>query len=283
MMSSSLADDSKKSTQATASTHVPVASANGDENLQIIGVPVVVTWSDPAEHDGILHHLSHTTHDHLTLSIHRDVRSITAFFQLRANVALKNKRDRTNVLLSIPPESIRTLALVEGDPGLEVATSRLGTSTRCLRFDLREPASLVVPKGDITPKHKASRVVLDSLRVLASSDAFSVYLPSARASNAHLMALCEAVTSGTLRSMDKFLDIASLYGGKGGRTMERESLGATSDLPLSGGPHSILRDQGDSPPSYDELSLESTSNRQFFVQSMSLKFPRSRFLASFVC
>lgn len=266
-MSGGSMDPSIKSTPTTDSTITTVSSSR-DGNLQITNVPVVVTWNNPADHDGLLQYLSHSTHDHVTFSFHSDVDARTAFFQLRANVALKNRRDRTNVLLSVPPENIRALALVEDAGGMEVATSRLATSTRCLRFEMREPPSLIVPQGDITPKQKASRIVLDSLRVLAGQSVFSVHLPSSRAASAHLLALCTQVTSGNLRSTEKFSDIASLYGGKGGRVLEGDALKAASGLPPPNGLSAMPGDQGDSPPSYDESRREANSSRPFSPQSM---------------
>lgn len=170
---------------ARAIDPTPTPAATYVENLQFSSVPVVVTWSNTAQQNNTLHHLSHSTHDHFTQSIHRGADSSTAFFQLRANVALKNRRDRTN-LLSVPPENIHTLALVENDGGTELATSRLGTSARCLRFNMRQPPSLIVSKGDIIPKQKASRTVLDSLRALAGQTAFSVHLPAATTSDGPL-------------------------------------------------------------------------------------------------
>lgn len=231
-----------------------------------MGAPVVVTWISPSDNDGALRYLSHSTHDHLSLSIYRNVVSSTAFFQLRASVAFKTRRDRTNILMSIPPENIQALALIDDGKGIEVATSCLATTTRCLRFHLRAPPSVIVPKGDITPKQKGSRIVLDSLRALASETAFSLHIPSLTISNTQLVALCTAVTSGTLRSTDRFLDIASLYGGKGGRVLEgEEALGQrVSGPPSTIGPSSMPGGQleaRESPPSYDESNVQPNTSR----------------------
>lgn len=261
-------DPPNKPAPGTESTATKVSTSQV-ENLQITNVPVVVTWTNPTDHDGTLQYLSHSTHDHFTFSIHCAVDASTAFFQLRANIALKNRRDRTNVLLSIPPENIRALALVEDDGGAELATSRLVTSTRCLRFEMREPPSLIVPQGDITPKQRSSRIVLDSLRVLAGQTVLSVHLPSSRAAVAQLLALCTEVKSGNLRSTEKFLDVSSLYGGKGGRILESDALKANpGHSPPPTDLSTMPGDQGDSPPSYDELGREGNPSGPFFPQSM---------------
>lgn len=73
---------------------------------------------------------------------------------------------------------------------------------------------------------------------------------------AHFEAFCATVTSGTLRAVDRFADIASLYGGKGGQMLEGEELRPISGPPPSPtGPSSIQGDQGDNPPSYVEANL----------------------------
>lgn len=233
---------------------MPNSAESGLEGLEISNEPVVVTWTNPD-----LHHLSHTTNDNFTISIHSD--SSTAVFQFRASVALENKRERTKVLLTVPPENIHTLALAEDDSGMELASSRLDTITRCLRFNLRQPPSLIAPKGDLTPKSRASRIVLDSLRALATQTTFSLHLSAAKASDAQWSALCAAVTSGSLRSVENFLDIASLYGGKGGQILEGAEL-----VPFSGpspppGPSPQQVYQGDGPPSYDAAAANADPSR----------------------
>lgn len=244
-------------------------SALKDQSLEILNAPAVLTWTNPAEQGGLLRQLGHSTHDHFTLSIHHDVHSNMAYLQFRASVALKNRRDKTNVLLSIPPEHIRTLALIEDNKPTELVTARLGTNTRCLWFDLHKPAYLVVPKGDVIPKQKTSRIVLDSLRALGSQTRFSVHLPSAKMSDARAVALCAAMSSGTLRSMEKAADIASLYGGKGGCILNCEGLGSRLG-PCSppAGPSSVSKEQGDRPPSYDDLPAEHNPSSSFSAQSM---------------
>lgn len=221
-------------------------------DLDISGAPAVVTWCD----QGLTSNtraLSHSAHDRLTLQIHRDTTSNSAFIQLKANVALKARRDRTNVFLAIHPERIQTVAIVDDAEDKELATNQLATTTYCLQFVLARPPTLVVPQGDLTPKHKTSRLVLDSLQALAKQTRCSVHLPSATVAKARLVSLCEALSAGTLRSTPKFTDVASLYGGKGGRIIEHGIQPAASG-PGSAAPATT---EAESPPSYDELSLSS--------------------------
>lgn len=244
-------------TESGESSHADISPSKFDsDGIDISGAPVAVSWHETSS-DDTTRHLSHSTHDHLTLQIHRDTFSNTAFFQLKANVAFKNRRDRTNVLLFIQPERIRALVLVEHDGSKDTATSKLGTMAYSLHFDLDRAPALVVPQGDLTPKHKTSRLVMDSLQALSGKTTFCVELPTSTLSKAKLVSLCESVSAGNLRSTARFMDIASLYGGKGGRLIEHASQFAKA-------PHSapaLIGPDADSPPSYDELDMSGPSQR----------------------
>lgn len=242
-------------TESGESSLADIALSKFDSHgIDVSGAPAVVSWIEK-EGDGnsTLQHLSHSTHDHLTLQLHRDASLNTAFFQLKANVALKSRRDRTNVFFSIQPERIRTVALIEHDESQNAAVNKLGTGTCRLQFALDKSPSLIVPQGDLTPKHKNSRLVLDSLQALLRQTSFSVDLPSSTVSKARLVSLCESVSSGNLRSTPRFTDVASLYGGKGGRVIEHESQAAVA----SGSARRAAGPKEESPPSYDELGMSS--------------------------
>lgn len=250
------------STESGDSSLADIAPSKFDhDGIDIAGIHAVVSWLGDQDDSNTLQHLSHSTHDHLTLHIYRDTSSNTAFFQLRANVALKNRRDRTNVYLSIHPERIRTVTIVENDGSHDFAANKLGTSTYCLQFSLVESPALVVPQGELTPKHKTSRIILDSLQALVKQTDFSVYLPAPTLTKARISALCKSVSSGGVRSPPRFADTASLYGGKGGRVIQHltEAVVASASAPAP-----VL--EVESPPSYDELGM-STSPRPPVSQS----------------
>lgn len=222
-----------------------LAPNNDDGNVHISGAPAVVTWIDEKDNK-TTNYLCHSAHDHVTLYVERDSSSNTAFFQLRANVSLKARRDKTHVFLSIRPESIESVVTVARDDH-QVSTT-LGTSTYGLEFKLASVPVLIVPKGDVTPKQKSSRLVLDLLRTLAKQTCFTVHFATTTLAKDHLVSLCEATSAGALRSTPRFLDVASLYGGKGGHILELESTGIGNTITTSVGA------EFDSPPSYDEPS-----------------------------
>lgn len=230
---------------------IPSKFLHGD--LDVSGAPAVATWVGQDTGRPVEHPVQYSVHG-LSLQLHRNTASNTAFLQLKGNVAIKSRRDRTNVFVSIQPELVKTITVVEDDEGTQLAVDKLATSTHSLRLDLSRPPSLIVPKGDLTPKNKNSGVLLDSLHALAKHTSFSVHLPCSTLAKPRLVSFCEALSSGGARSSPKFLDVASLYGGKGGRIVnydDPEKLVAPAYAPTATKP------QGQSPPSYDELSLSS--------------------------
>lgn len=258
MASPSQVDVSTESGNSPEPERDQAGTGNDDEDVHISGAPAVVTWSD--EHNQQTQQLCHSTHDHVTFHVHRDASSNTAFFQLRVNVALKAKRDKTHILLSIQPERIRSITVVDGHE--HQASAKLGTSTYGLQFKLARPPALIVPKGDLTPKQKNSRLAMDSFRMLVEQTSFDVHLAATTLARDQLLSLCEATSSGRLHSLPKYLDVASLYGGKGGNVIEHApvtAVTAESSIAVAGA-------QAESPPSYDELGLGPSPSRPSFHQ-----------------
>lgn len=218
---------------------VPPASAVGTPSSHIdISTPAVVEW-------GSSDILSEVTFDARRLDATDD-----AFFKLRSAVMLKaTAPTKIPFFVLIHPERIKLLEVIETDaaePGVashgEEAGKRLGTHTVCLRFVLTRPPDLVGPKqSDLTPKNKASGIVLDLLRSLAHHESFAIHFPRNVLSQARLASLCKAATSGVLTTIGRQADLTSLYRGKGGQIItEPEPFGETCT-------------GTNSPPSYDEL------------------------------
>lgn len=217
--------------------------------IHVPKVPAVVSWSDD---QGRLHSLSHdpSGNDHVGLDIHCDAQNDTALFKIIANVAYKGKRNRSNVYLHIHPERIRSLSVINSN---ETAPAKLGTSVYTLEFDLSTPASLVVPKGDWTPKNEVAQSTLASLEALSTQSRFCIAFPSRSLAMDRLVALCEkASSSGCLKTMIDAANITKLYGGAGGKILEHAhpqpivQSGIHQDVDTESPP--AYGDVGDSPP-----------------------------------
>lgn len=218
-MSLSLLISNRSPMSSPSSDNASTASIEPTQFLAIhvSKVPAVVFWSDDQDQ---LHYLSHDQfgNDHVGLDIQCDAQNSTALFKIVANVAYKGKRNRSNVYLHIHPERIRNLSIIGGD---EVAPAKLGTSVHTLNFDLTAPASLVVPKGDWTPKNEVAQSTLASLEALSTRINFRVAFPSRSLAMDRLTALCEkASSSGCLKTMVDAANITKLYGGMGGKVLE---------------------------------------------------------------
>jgi hypothetical protein len=176
-------------------------------------------------------------------------------------MALKGRKDKVSIFLSIHWERVQSLAIAGSDDetGLLAATT-LGTSVVGLQFQLQKPPALVVPNGDCTARQRSTGVVLDSLRSLAKELDFTIYLPAAEASRIGLEALCQAASSGRLRSIDRLYDVASLYGGKGGHVIQHEPRASESarSLPTNEPALPPSSEVDDELPSYEEAGASAS-------------------------
>lgn len=223
MASPSQADvstDSGEVTDPESSTAPP------NDDVRIGGSPACITWIDGDSRQA--KSICHAAHDHLLFHAQHEASSDTAFFQVRASVALKARKDKTNVYLSIYPECIESIELVGHDGGDDTTPTQLGASTYCLKFSLSTPPALIVPTTDLVPRQKSSGLLLDSLRALAEQTTFKLHLPTTTLPKAQLESLCKKASCGALSSMGKLKDVASLYGGKGGRIIQHERLPAVA-------------------------------------------------------
>ncbi|ROV87903.1 hypothetical protein VMCG_10277 [Cytospora schulzeri] len=178
--------------------------------------------------------------DSLKFHIFHDPSANTAFFKLRAPVTFQttatNAKKTTAVWLFLAPERIATLAL-QRDEIDEATRKQLGPNAVCLRFDLKRPATLVLPPDiDLNCKEQSNSETIVALRSLARATnlAISVSLSGRILSHAHLQSLCTAASTGsncaalpstsvTLVSSKHAADTVSLYGGKGGKVIEGDS------------------------------------------------------------
>lgn len=148
----------------------------------------------------------------------------TAFFKLRSSVSTKDALlpESLPLFMFLAPETIQMLSL-----STEHA-QELGPDTVCLRFGLKVPPALVMPKAldstGVVWKNKQSTDVWESLQSLARATSFDVLcrLPRRVMSEARLRSLCETVSSHQVVSTPGYADLAGLYGGKGGKVVRFE-------------------------------------------------------------
>lgn len=218
------------------------ASESSNTNKDLTGykiditTPSILTWENEHVSD-------------LTLDLHFDPPSRTAFFKLRATVTLKSQR--TNIFLFIAPERIKSLALDESPEPRSIPSdvaNKLGSTYACLHFNLDVAADLVGPKFvDFIPKNKTVGHILDQLRSAARVSAFSIYISHKVLPKTQLLSLCRIVSQSDFKSIAGQADLKCLYHGKGGKVI------CGGSVPTPSNEMAFLPQPSDeNPPSYDE-------------------------------
>lgn len=209
----------------------------------------------------------------------------TAIFRLRTelgvrplHIHIQNRNVQTTVYLAIEPE--RIACLVQERPATlpeyvtSAAPARLTGAKNpplvCWRFALNRLGSILVPREqNIDPWGEADARAWDTFRRLAQQYDFAVYFDPAHVqqSASTLSSICEAASSGKLKSSPRHLDLATLYNGRGAVVFDdrsstkdagQEEAGASESSRSPVRPkHAAIPEIDDastaSPPSYDEL------------------------------
>lgn len=195
--------------------------------------PAVVEW----EVDDTTHYLSHPDPRSSNLTFESRFRDDASegFFKLYIPAQLKGVECNTHILIPIHPHSIISIDLETFPTSPAAVQKKMNCSTTCLRFRLHRPIEVVVPIAatePLHPKRKPSGDILDALHSLVRVTALSVYVPDKELPKAKAQAICEAVSQCRLKPLLRQDDMASLYGGSGGK---------------------VVSVSADSPPSYYEL------------------------------
>ncbi|KAH6654683.1 hypothetical protein BKA67DRAFT_658967 [Truncatella angustata] len=231
-------------------------SATGD--IQVKNVPAIVTWQD---NNG-----DNLSLADLDIGILYKAGTSEALVKLQANTRLKKGPSKPCIYLFIKPDQIRTLTCVGDDEfgssseeeQCRHAREKLGTSAHAMRFELQSPATFVVPPEYPYKFFRAgSQTVWRSWKAFAQDTLhFIVHIPMRSLSKARLARFCQ-VASGNedLVSLD---DIASLYGGKGGRIID-PNVDDDADDSNAGHAPVVHGDETDAPPAYEERKTAGSS------------------------
>lgn len=173
-------------------------------------------------------------------------RSSVASFQLHCPVRVKGIESYSYITGLIHIRSIVSLNFDENPDIPDIVRKKLNCKAVCLHFDLCQPLDLIASTAatePIQPRKRLSGQVIDALRSLAKATAFTIYISAREISLPRLTALNEAVAQNLLQPIhtDTSTDLASLYGGKGGKIITLCSQDYTSTS------------RNENPPSYDQL------------------------------
>jgi len=217
-----------------ASTSGSVEGCPNDGAFSLDTVPALVEWAGP---DGQIIRIG----DSLSaspVSLDMNFDSTAKSMSLRLRIVVQIHRDsskQTPLYLHIGPEDIETIVC----PGLN---QEQPTSTHApFEVRLRRPVALIGPPFRLRPSNKARASVINTARALAARCEFSIYVQDGLLSEHQCNAIQTTVYSEY--SSSGRLDIASLYGGLGGKQLMARDSDTTS-----------THDDGtEAPPSYDQV------------------------------
>ncbi|KAI0403174.1 hypothetical protein F4802DRAFT_572554 [Xylaria palmicola] len=230
-----------------------------NDDIRIKSVPAVVTWRDSRGESRSLHDLS--------LSLVYTSSTKKALIQLQAVTKLKKGPAKPCIYLFVKPDQICKLTYIFNENNLDRdeeelhthAREKLDTSTHILRFELKTPATFVVPSEHPFQFFRAgSQAVWTSWMAFArDTQCFFLHFPMKALSKARLLSFCQAASNhGTLSPLSD--NITSLYGGKGGKVVDPRA-DDEYDAVHAGVRIGISSDEIAAPPAYEERATAGPS------------------------
>ncbi|KAI0438692.1 hypothetical protein F4803DRAFT_534251 [Xylaria telfairii] len=267
------------STASDTDTNEDLTVQSANDSIHLKSVPAFVAWRSP---DGGNRFLSD-----LSLALDYNAGTKTALVKLQATTRLKKGPAKPSIFLFVKPVQICTLACIsteEEDLGDDKelhrhAREKLDTNTYVLRFELRSPPTFVVPNEHPFKFFRAgSQAVWRSWTAFAAdAHSFFLHFPMRSLSKTRLVSFCQAAsTSGALTSLDD--NIASLYGGKGGKVVDVHA-SLDDDVAQVGAEGEVPNDENNAPPAYEERTTEGSSGSAIappLCLSPGPDLPRSR-------
>ncbi|KAH7020664.1 hypothetical protein B0J12DRAFT_687627 [Macrophomina phaseolina] len=222
-------------------------SSSTTANRSSFSAPVVAEWREAdTQHLGC-------KSPQLVFEAAVDTSRKTASLWLRLLVGLKDNRRKVRLYLIIDPEKVLTVgrhvedipqrvceAMVKGGH-CQSAQDLVG-----IRFAQHPHSALIIAPCDcaLSPKTSAAGATLESLLSLASSECFTLYIPTSYIERGSVDGLSQGLGGGAYCLPEGCLE--RLYAGRGFQIVNRPGSSTLA---------------ADSPPSYDELALSSPSRQ----------------------
>lgn len=222
-----------------APTSSAVEGRPDDAVVRLDAAPALIEWTAI---DGQIVRLGDSS-SAFPVSLDLDFNSTakTAFLRLRIGAQVhRDSNKQTPLYLHVGPEDIDTVACADST---QDQTNQDQATSAHTSFDVRltKPVTLIGPPFRLRPSNKARASVVNIARALATRREFSIRIQDGLLSESQRQAISAALYKEF--SSTGHLDIASLYGGLGGKQLvARESDGISTP------------DDGiEAPPSYDEV------------------------------
>ncbi|KAH8203231.1 hypothetical protein TruAng_002636 [Truncatella angustata] len=251
------------STDSDTSEDVLVRSPTQD--IQVKNVPAIVTWQASDGQVQLLEHLD------FVLVYKHD--SKQALIRLQTALKLRRESAKPNIFILAKPTEVEKLDCIRNDSDetlteaeteqYRVAREKLGSSAYTLRFSLRTPAVFVVPKRQSYASFRAgSQATWRSWESFVKDTVqFMIHFPTSSLAKTRLLSFCQAASESGLTSLND--EVASLYGGEGGRIVGIHDHHANDGLGARGcgdvGGPDPSGPANDAPPAYDEHAAAGSS------------------------
>lgn len=229
-------------------------------NINVKNEPAHVTWRGTSGNTESLAELQ------FGLSYRANTHSTLIKFQ--TSTKLKKGPAKPAIFLFIDPKEIGSVDyLGDDEDGLDeqeleqagLVREKLNTSTHALRFTLRGRPTFVVPAEHPFQFFRAgSQAVWKAWEVFArNASQFTIFFPAKAVRQAPLRAFCRVA------STREFLvplhdNIASLYGGKGGRIIDLHTTEGDDCNAVAKATSVASLAESDAPPAYEEDAAESS-------------------------
>ncbi|RBQ72075.1 hypothetical protein FVER14953_14022 [Fusarium verticillioides] len=215
----------------------------------------VVAW---AMEDGTMQFLTRPDPKSSVITLKTWFNAEAAFFELAVPIKLKGVGVVADAILRVCASSIVSLQAVKSPSVPPAIGEAFKSTTLSLDFTLSRPPAIIVHAAatePLSPSKRSSGVVLDAIRHLSKTTAFSVHI-DARDAPPNMQQVTDAASQGLFRSCSTRYHIASLYGGVGGKLAESADSADTAP-----------------PPSYQETTTSSPPP-PLIQQPASKKRPR---------
>lgn len=221
---------------AQNSTCESVEGCPGNVVVRLDAVPALVEWTGS---DGEILHLGDSlAASPVSLDLNFDPTAKSVSIRLRIVVQIhRDSSNKTPLYLHIGPEDIETIAC-------QYANQNQTTSSQSsLGLRLKQPVALIGPPFRLRPSNKARASVVNAAKALATRREFTLRVQDGLLLEPQYKAIHNAVYSEYLSSRSGRPDLASLYGGLGGKQI------VARDADTIPAPD----DGTEVPPSYDEV------------------------------
>lgn len=183
-------------------------------NIDLSDIPAIIKWNDEQPR-GIGTALSSTP---VSLDAFFDSSSTIALFRLRIALLQRGSDKSLPLFLLIGPPHIQSVVTCVPDPMPEGA-AKSDCDTICLRFQLNNPPTLIVPPEPLHLKDKSQLTTMRSVRWAAQQTVLVVHIQEHTLSAHQLRVLSESSLDHFTSSL-RHTDIGRLYGGRGGKIVD---------------------------------------------------------------